>query len=134
MQKCSWYSPPTFLLCGESPQFSTALQSKTANSALQKSLPSAFLSRGCANDAASKGLVRFRREPSNLEREAYKGSSRPKVSGRKSPYEFRVIRKNSTCILTEFPKSAIIVVGTARLRPPTYTITIRITSSIRLRI
>ena len=25
---------------------------KTANSALQKSLPSAFLKRGCANDAA----------------------------------------------------------------------------------
>jgi len=32
------------------------LQSKTANSALQKSLPSAFLSRGCVNDAASERL------------------------------------------------------------------------------
>ena len=33
-----------------------------------------------------KGLGRFRRESSNLGREAYKGTSSPKVGDRKSPY------------------------------------------------
>ncbi len=52
MRKRIWYSPRTFLLCGKVPQFLTVLQSKPANSAHQKSLPSAFLCGGFVHDSA----------------------------------------------------------------------------------
>ena len=53
------------------------------------------------------GLGRFRRESSNLGREAYKGTSSPKVGDRKSPYQYGEFRRNSTdyCLISKISES-----------------------------
>ena len=51
-----------------------------------------------------KGLGRFRRESSNLGREAYKGTSSPKVGDRKSPYEIWRISKKFNRLPSRFQK------------------------------
>ena len=66
----------------------------------------AFREKGGVSNAKfetpPKGLGRFRRESSNLGREAYKGTSSPKVGDRKSPYSIWRISKKFNRLPSHF--------------------------------